>query len=84
MNPPYCVSIDRVVTGRMGTFYPISLGDRVCVMACGAVDVFDYVRPRAGGRVARERGGYTRTADTVGIAETAVGPEGGLLWIRVL
>lgn len=60
-----------ISSAAVGDIQLLTTGDRVYGISSAAIAIGDYVKAAASGQVAPESPVTTRTADTIGVAETA-------------
>lgn len=77
---PVAVAYDAVSSGSVGDFQLLTPGDVMEVTSSGTVTIGDYVAAAASGQVVSESA--TRSANTIGVAESTVSGS-GLVWIRL-
>jgi len=79
---PVGVATDLVTSGAYGTFQPMR--GRILVTASAQVVAGNFVKAAASGQVAPESSATTRTAATIGQAETAANGQGNTFWMVCL
>jgi len=79
---PVGVSTDLIASGAYGAFQPMR--GRILVTASAEIAAGDFVVAAASGQVAPETEVTTRTAFTIGQAETAAADAGATFWMVCL
>lgn len=79
---PCGVADGPIASGAYGNFMPMR--GRIQVVSAGSVTAGDFVKAAANGQVAPEAGVTTRTAATLGIAETAGETQTNIFWMVCL
>lgn len=81
---PIAVADEAVAASAVAGFRPLKTSKRILVKASAAIAAGDFVKAAAAGKVAPEATVTTRTAATIGQADTAASADGSLFWMYPL